>query len=191
MLIRERTRRDRTSLLSCLPWDRRRKRREEWRKGGGGGAEEQWGVWGQTQGSGTALHPHPRLHPLSSDHSHRYKRIHFSWVFPWQGGERDRPEGWRRRGKKDGGLALKEGSDHHYKGAIVLYLYRCFLMRAPEGGGQVGTETGKWVVVVVLRYAGSQWCMTITPTQKENLLVNTLDMKGEAMLGCVTNDLLP
>lgn len=58
-----------------------------------------------------------------------------------QGGERDRTEG---RGGGRGG-ALKQGSDHHYRGAIVLQLSRPFLMRAPQGGGQVGTETGRWV----------------------------------------------
>lgn len=47
------------------------------------------------------------------------------------------------------GGGLKQGSDHHYRGAIVLWLSRPFLMRAPQGGGQVGTETGRWVVVVV------------------------------------------
>lgn len=119
-LIRERPREKKgwqtnTSLLSCLPWDRRRRKREEWRKGGGGGGvERQWGVWSQTQGSGTALHPHP--YPLSSDHSHRYKRIHFSWVFPWHAGKREtgqsETEGWKEtEWEREGALLLKQGSD--------------------------------------------------------------------------------
>lgn len=54
-----------------------------------------------------------------------------------QGGERDRPEGWKRGGRKDGGPALKQAGGHHYRGAIVLALSlsRPFLMRAPVGGG--------------------------------------------------------
>lgn len=45
------------------------------------------------------------------------------------GGERDRPEGQRggREEAKDGGLALKQASGHHYRGAIVLYLLTLFL----------------------------------------------------------------
>lgn len=102
--------------------------------------------------------------PLSSDHSHRYKRIHFSWVFPWQREERGigqrETEGWKRRGKKDGGLALKQVSDRHHRGAIVLYLPRPFLMRAPEGGGAGRHRNRKGGG---LRYAGSKWGMTINP----------------------------
>lgn len=44
-------------------------------------------------------------------------------------------EGWRRGGRKDGGLALKQASGHHHRGAIVLHLPHPVLMRAPEGGG--------------------------------------------------------
>lgn len=48
----------------------------------------------------------PNLHPLSSDHSHRYKRIHFSWVFPWHReergtGQRDRGVEERRKRMED------------------------------------------------------------------------------------------
>lgn len=70
-----------------------------------------------------------------------------------QGGERDRPEGdggMEEKRKKGWRTGLKAGQRHHYRGAIVLYLARPFLMRAPIGGGQVGTETGRWVVVVVV-----------------------------------------
>lgn len=101
--------------------------------------------------------------------THRYKRIHFSWVFPGHGEERGtgqrETEGWKRRGRKDGGLALKQGSDHHYRGAIVLQLPRPFLMRAPEGGG-AGRRRNRKVGGGGLRYAESQWGMTINPTPK-------------------------
>lgn len=75
--------------------------------------------------------PPPNLHPLSSDHSHRYKRIHFSWVFPWHREERGtgqrETEGWKRRGRKDGGLALKQGSDITIEGPLSSISLALFL----------------------------------------------------------------
>lgn len=69
-------------------------------------------------------------------------------------------------------MALKQGSDHHYRGAIVLWLSRPFLMRAPLGGGAGRHRNRK---VGGLRYAGGQWAMTIKPPSAEpkaDLLVN-------------------
>lgn len=61
-----------------------------------------------------------------------------------QGGQRDRPEGDRGM-EEAGGRAFKQASGHRHRGAIVLR--RPLLTRAPAGGGQVGTETGRWVEV--------------------------------------------
>lgn len=80
--------------------------------------------------------------------------------------ERDRPEGWRRRGRKkrDGGLALKPGSDHHYRGAIVLRPSHPFSYEgASRGGGAGAGRHRNWRVGGGLegggggglRYAGS------------------------------------
>lgn len=64
-----------------------------------------------------------------------------------EGGERDWPEGDRgmeeKRKKKDGGLALKQVSDRHHRGAIVLYLPRPFLMKAPGGAGRHRNRKGE------------------------------------------------
>lgn len=155
-LIRERPRekkgwRTHTSLLSCLPWDRRRRRREEWRKGEGGGVGKQWGVWRQTQGPGAALHPTFIL-PLLIAHTGTKESTQEG--FPMARTEaRDRTE--RDRGMVESGRLTKKEREHFSlsrgandalvskvrgnRGAIVLYLSHPFLMRTAEGGGQVGT----------------------------------------------------
>lgn len=116
--------------------------------------------WRRRRSRGTvgSLRPNTRLRnrppppPQTSDHSHRYNRSHFSWVFPWLREEREgQAGGRRRRGRKrrDGGLALKPGSDRHYRGAIVLRPSHPFSYEgASRGGAGAGrTGTGRWVLV--------------------------------------------